>query len=79
MNTKTQHEHEEIIETVGRKFACLFRRDAAGGYFVTCPKLPPMMAYGETLDEARANAAEEIADWLDAREVADSYHLTWLR
>jgi hypothetical protein len=51
MNTKS---HEKFIAANGRDHLCLFRRDG-GGYLVTCPELPPMITYGETLDEARAN------------------------
>jgi predicted RNase H-like HicB family nuclease len=31
-----------------------------GGFTVTCPKLPPVATYGETLEEAQANAREAI-------------------
>jgi predicted RNase H-like HicB family nuclease len=72
MNT-TRHEHEEVIATGGREFACLFRRDAAGGYLVTCRTLPPVLAFGETLDEARDNARAEIEAWLDTREVSETF------
>ena len=29
-------------------------------FTVTCPKLPPVVTYGETLEEAQANAREAI-------------------
>ena len=62
----TQHEHAEFITANGRDYLCIFRRDGSGGYGVTCPELPPMAGFGETFQQARANAAEEIAAWLDA-------------
>ena len=39
-------------------------------HLATCPELPPMTAFGETLSEARSNAAEEIAAWLDAHSAS---------
>ena len=68
MTTKTQHEHEELLTVDGRDYTCLFRRDAGGGYLVTCEDLPPMVAFGETLAEARLNAAAEI---VAVREVCE--------
>jgi predicted RNase H-like HicB family nuclease len=65
MRTKTFQEHEEFVTADGREFLCLFASDASGGYTVTCEDLPPMLAYGETLTEARAHAAQEIAVWID--------------
>ena len=60
MRTTTSHEHEEFLSVESRDYLCLFRRDAGGGYLVTCEELPPMVAFGETLAAARANAAAEI-------------------
>jgi predicted RNase H-like HicB family nuclease len=65
MRTKTHHEHEEIITAAGRDFRCLFRREVDRGYGVTCADLPPMLAFGETLNEARDNARERIEAWID--------------
>jgi hypothetical protein len=55
MNSRTHHQHEEIIIAVGHGYRCLFRREVDSGYSVTCAELPPMLAFGETLDEARTN------------------------
>jgi predicted RNase H-like HicB family nuclease len=41
-------------------YLCVFRPEPEGGFTVTCPKLPPVVAYGETLEEPRANAREAI-------------------
>jgi len=37
-----------------------FRPEPEGGFRVTYPKLPPVVTYGETLEEAQANAREAI-------------------
>jgi predicted RNase H-like HicB family nuclease len=39
---------------------CHFRPEPVGGLAVTCPKLPPVVTYGETLEEAQANARKAI-------------------
>ena len=41
-------------------YLCQFRPEPEGGFTVTCPKLPPVVTYGETLEEAQANAREAI-------------------
>jgi antitoxin HicB len=41
-------------------YLCVFRPEPEGGFTVTCPKLPPVVSYGETLEEAQANAREAI-------------------
>ncbi len=41
-------------------YLCRFRSEPEGGFMVTCPKLPPVVTYGETLEEAQANAREAI-------------------
>ena len=51
-------------KTSGRQtlvaYLCHFRPEPEGGFTVTCPKLPPVVTYGETLEEAQANAREAI-------------------
>ena len=73
MNTKTIHEHEENVTVAGREYQCLFRREVDSGYRVTCTELPPLLAFGETLDEARANVREEIEVWVEVAEVRTEY------
>jgi predicted RNase H-like HicB family nuclease len=68
MKTETPHEHEDVLTVDGREYRCLFRRDAGGGCLVTCEDIPPMVAYGATLDQARTNAAAEIRASIEARE-----------
>jgi antitoxin HicB len=41
-------------------YLCRFRPEPEGGFTVTCPKLPPVVTYGESLEEAQANAREAI-------------------
>ena len=41
-------------------YLCRFQPEPEGGFTVTCPKLPPVVTYGETLEEAQANAREAI-------------------
>jgi antitoxin HicB len=46
-------------------YLCRFRPEPEGGFTVTCPKLPPVVTYGETLEEAHANAREAIELYLE--------------
>jgi predicted RNase H-like HicB family nuclease len=73
MNPKPIHEHEKIITAAGQEYRCRFRREVDSGYRVTCAELPPVLAFGETLDEARANACEEIEAWVETAEVSADY------
>jgi predicted RNase H-like HicB family nuclease len=41
-------------------YLCRFQPEPEGGFTVTCPKLPPLVTYGDTLEEAQANAREAI-------------------
>ena len=41
-------------------YLCHFRPEPEGGFTVTCPKLPPVVTYGESMGEAQANAREAI-------------------
>jgi antitoxin HicB len=55
-------------------YLCHFRPEPEGGFTVTCPKLPPVVTYGETLEEAQANAREAIelcleVMWEDGRPI----------
>lgn len=43
-----------------------------GGYGVVFPDLPGCTAMGKTTDEALANAAEALSDWVRAKEAAGS-------
>lgn len=41
-------------------YLCRFRPEPEGGFTVTCAKLLLVVTYGETLEEAQANAREAI-------------------
>jgi predicted RNase H-like HicB family nuclease len=47
-------------------YLALFRPEPEGGYTVTCPALPGLVTYGETLTEARAMAAEAVEAYLES-------------
>jgi predicted RNase H-like HicB family nuclease len=49
----------------------LLQPEPEGGYTVTCPSLPGLVTYGETLEEARAMAAEAIEAYLESLQVDD--------
>ena len=73
MNPRIHHQHEETLTAAGREYQCLFRREVDSGYRVTCAGLPPVLAFGETFDEARANVREEIEAWAETAEVSADY------
>jgi antitoxin HicB len=52
---------KKSVRPVDVAYLCHFQPEPEGGFTVTCPKLPPVVTYGETLEEARANAREAIA------------------
>ncbi len=43
-----------------RTYTFVFAPEPEGGYTVTCPALPGLVTYGETLDEARAMARDAM-------------------
>jgi antitoxin HicB len=45
-----------------------------GGYTVTCPSLPGLVTYAETLAEARAMAAEAIEAYLESLQIDGEPH-----
>lgn len=47
-------------------YTVLFEPAEEGGYVVTCPTLPGLVTEGETLDEARAMAADAIRGHLES-------------
>ena len=53
--TRKKSHHRGLVA-----YLCRFRPEPEGGFTVTCPKLPPVITYGETLEEAQANAREAI-------------------
>ncbi len=55
----------EQITTAEYTYTVHFRPEPEGGYTVLCPALPGLVSYGETLEEARAMAADAIAGHLE--------------
>jgi predicted RNase H-like HicB family nuclease len=51
---------KKSIKRADAAYLCRFRPEPEGGFTVTCPKLPLIVTYGETLEEAQANAREAI-------------------
>jgi predicted RNase H-like HicB family nuclease len=47
-------------------YTVLFEPAEEGGYIVTCPALPGLVTEGNTLDEARAMAADAIRAYLES-------------
>jgi predicted RNase H-like HicB family nuclease len=47
-------------------FTVVLTPDVTGGYVVTCPALPGLVTEGDTLDEARAMAADAIRGYLES-------------
>lgn len=47
-------------------FTVLFEPAPAGGYVVTCPALPGLVTEGDSLEEARAMAADAIRGYLES-------------
>ncbi len=47
-------------------FTVLLEPAEEGGYIVTCPALPGLVTEGDTLEEARAMAADAIRGYLEA-------------
>jgi antitoxin HicB len=49
----------------------LLQQEPEGGYTVTCPSLPGLVTYGETLEEARTMAVEAIEAYLESLQADD--------
>ncbi len=58
--------HKEPITTHEYTYTVVFAPEPEGGYTVTCPALPGLVSFGETMDEARANAAEAVEGYLES-------------
>ena len=48
------------------RYTVLFEPAEEGGYVVTCPALPGLVTEGDTLEEARAMAADAIRGYLES-------------
>ena len=58
--------HQEPIATAEYTYTVLLQPEPEGGFTVTCPALPGLVTYGETLAEARVMAAEAIECYLES-------------
>lgn len=59
--------HERPVTVEEYTYTVVFEPDEeAGGYVVTCPALPGLVTEGDTLDEARAMAADAIRGYLES-------------
>jgi len=56
---------KEGVSAAAYSYTVLPATGARGGYTVTCPALPGLVTYGETLEEARAMAADAIGGYLE--------------
>ena len=57
----------KAIEGETYTYTVVFEPDEkAGGYTVTCPALPGLVTEGDTLEEARAMAADAICCYLES-------------
>ena len=52
--------HKQSVGAADAAYLCRFQPEPEGGFTVTCPKLPPVVSYGATLEEAQTNAREAI-------------------
>jgi predicted RNase H-like HicB family nuclease len=56
---------KESVAAAARSYTVLLQPEPEGGYTVTCPALPGLVTYGETLEEARAMAADAIRGYIE--------------
>ena len=56
---------KESVSAAAYAYTVLLQPEPEGGYTVTCPALPGLVTYGETLDEARAMAADAIRGYIE--------------
>ena len=58
--------HKEAITAEAYTYTILIELAEEGGYVVTVPRLPGCVTQGETLEEARAMAADAIEGYLES-------------
>jgi antitoxin HicB len=56
----------EPVTAAEYTYTILLHPEPEGGFTVTCPTLPGLVTYGETVEEARAMAAEAIECYLES-------------
>lgn len=60
----THMTRKETLTTHSYRYTIIFEALEEGGYVVSCPALPGLVTEGETLEEARAMAADAIRCYL---------------
>jgi antitoxin HicB len=60
---------QKAIAASEHTYNVLLQLEPEGGYTATCPSLPGVVTYGETLEEARAMAAEAIEACLESLQI----------
>ena len=63
--------HEKALAAAEHTYNILIQPEPEGGYTVTCPSLPGLVTYGETLEEARTMAVEAIEAYLESLQLDD--------
>ena len=61
--------HEKALAAAEHTYNILIQPEPEGGYTVTCPSLPGLVTYGETLEEARTMAVEAVEAYLESLQV----------
>jgi antitoxin HicB len=56
----------EPVAAAEYTYTVLLQPEPEGGFTVTCPTLSGLVTYGETVEEARAMAAEAIGCYLES-------------
>ncbi len=56
---------QETVATTEYTFTAVFEPAEEGGYVVTFPAIPGLVTEGDTLDEARAMAADALQGYLE--------------
>jgi predicted RNase H-like HicB family nuclease len=60
-------QREFPVTAAQRTYIVVFEPDLEdGGYLVTCPALPGLVTQGDTLEEARAMAADAVQGYLES-------------
>lgn len=58
-------ERKESVSAGACTYTVFLQPEPEGGYTVTCPALPGLVSYGQSLEEARAMAADAIRGYIE--------------
>jgi antitoxin HicB len=61
---------------MSRSYTFVFAPEQEGGFTVTCPALPGLVTYGETLQEAREMAQDAMDGLIEVMREKDETHRT---